>query len=92
MSGGAPTEYEEVVVDSGNSILPDTTLSPGADYLYVLSTSKVNKKIERKIILFSIKLYTCMGNSNSCKIKINLHLINNFVSYKVNSYKLKMNI
>lgn len=55
MSGGAPTEYEEVVVDSGNSILPDTTLSPGADYLYVLSTSKVNKKLQKLINLVSLK-------------------------------------
>lgn len=41
LSGGAPSEYEEIVVDAGNAILPDTTLSPAADYLYVLSTSSV---------------------------------------------------
>lgn len=35
------TEYEEVLIDDGNAILPDTTLSPSGDYLYVLSTSKV---------------------------------------------------
>lgn len=41
LSAGVPAEYEEVVVDSGNTILPDTQLSPSGDYLYVLSTSKV---------------------------------------------------
>nr|XP_023013437.1 plexin-B [Leptinotarsa decemlineata]XP_023013439.1 plexin-B [Leptinotarsa decemlineata]XP_023013440.1 plexin-B [Leptinotarsa decemlineata] len=43
LSGPEPPEYEEVVVDEGNPILPDTTLSPSGDYLYVLSTSKVSK-------------------------------------------------
>ncbi|XP_022914955.1 plexin-B isoform X2 [Onthophagus taurus] len=38
-----PTEYEEVTVDHGHPILPDTTLSPLGDYLYVLSTSKISK-------------------------------------------------
>lgn len=41
LSGLVPTEYEEVLVDEGNAILPDTTLSTSGDYLYVLSTSKV---------------------------------------------------
>jgi hypothetical protein len=41
LSGPVPTEYEEVVVDESNAILPDTTLSSSGDYLYVLSTSKV---------------------------------------------------
>lgn len=43
LSGPEPPEYEEVVVDEGNTILPDTTLSPSGDYLYVLSTAKVSK-------------------------------------------------
>lgn len=43
LSGPVPTEYEEVVVDDGNAVLPDTTLSPSGDYLYVLSTSKVRR-------------------------------------------------
>ncbi|KAF2885610.1 hypothetical protein ILUMI_20552 [Ignelater luminosus] len=43
LSGAEPTEYEEVIVDDGNTILPDTTLSPSGDYLYVLSTSKISK-------------------------------------------------
>ncbi|XP_018334683.1 plexin-B-like, partial [Agrilus planipennis] len=47
LSGTQPTEYEEVVVDEGNPILPDTTLSPSGDFLYVLSTSKITKiKVE----------------------------------------------
>lgn len=41
LSAPSPAEYEEVIVDDGNAILPDTTLSPNGDYLYVLSTSKV---------------------------------------------------
>lgn len=43
LSGVEPTEYEEVVVDDGNTILPDTALAPSGDYLYVLSTSKISK-------------------------------------------------
>nr|CAI5855263.1 unnamed protein product [Callosobruchus analis] len=43
LSGPEPPEYEEITVDEGNTILPDTTLSPSGDYLYVLSTSKVSK-------------------------------------------------
>ncbi|XP_069694411.1 plexin-B isoform X4 [Periplaneta americana] len=40
-------EYEEVVVDPGRTILPDTTVAPGGDFLYVLSTSKISKvKVE----------------------------------------------
>lgn len=50
LSGLTPTEYEEVVIDDGFSILPDTTLSPSGDYLYILSTSKVTKmKVEHCI-------------------------------------------
>lgn len=47
LSGPEPLEYEEVLVDEGSTILPDTTLSPSGDYLYVLSTSRVSKiKVE----------------------------------------------
>lgn len=42
LNGPSPPEYEEVLVDAGNPILPDTTLSPTGDYLYVLSASKVS--------------------------------------------------
>jgi hypothetical protein len=34
-------EYEDITVDPGHAILPDTTVSPGGDFLYVLSTAKV---------------------------------------------------
>ncbi|XP_049807019.1 plexin-B [Schistocerca serialis cubense] len=40
-------EYEELPVDPGNPILPDTTVSPAGDYLYVLSSARVTKiKVE----------------------------------------------
>lgn len=42
LSRPAPSEYEEILVDEGHAILPDTTLSPSGDHLYVLSTAKVN--------------------------------------------------
>jgi len=35
------SEYEEIIVDPGRTILPDTTISPAGDFLYVLSTAKV---------------------------------------------------
>lgn len=41
LSGPEPPEYEEILVDEGNAILPDTQLSPSGDFLYVLSSSKV---------------------------------------------------
>lgn len=41
LNGPSPPEYEQVLVDAGNPILPDTTLSSTGDYLYVLSASKV---------------------------------------------------
>lgn len=56
LSASTPTQYEEVVVDVGNRILPDTTLSPSGDYLYVLSTSKVSNFYDKMIILISISL------------------------------------
>lgn len=34
-------EYEDVTVDPGRAILPDTTVAPGGEFLYVLSTAKV---------------------------------------------------
>ncbi|KAJ9580515.1 hypothetical protein L9F63_024304, partial [Diploptera punctata] len=37
------SEYEEVIVDPGRAILPDTTVAPGGDFLYVLSTAKLWK-------------------------------------------------
>lgn len=41
LSGSYPGEYEQIVVDKGNMILPDTSMSPKHDYLYVLSRKKV---------------------------------------------------
>lgn len=41
ISGQYPGEYEEIVVDPGNKILPDTMMSPKQNYLYVLSKKKV---------------------------------------------------
>lgn len=34
-------EYEELTLDSGSALLPDTSFSPAGDYIYVLTTSKV---------------------------------------------------
>nr|CAD7394697.1 unnamed protein product [Timema cristinae] len=39
-TGSIAAQYEEVIVDPGSAILPDTTVAPGGDFLYVLSTSK----------------------------------------------------
>lgn len=41
ISGQKPGEYEKIMVDEGNTILPDTMMSPKQDYLYVLSRQKV---------------------------------------------------
>ncbi|XP_043657313.1 plexin-B [Drosophila teissieri] len=43
LSGQSPGEYEEIVVDAGNRILPNTMMSPKKDYLYVLSQRKITK-------------------------------------------------
>lgn len=43
LSGSSPGEYEQIEVDRGNAILPDSTMSPRQDYLYVLSKRKVRK-------------------------------------------------
>ncbi|XP_066996957.2 plexin-B isoform X2 [Anabrus simplex] len=46
-STGVGSEYEVVAVDPGRAILPDTTISPQGDYLYVLSVGKISKvKVE----------------------------------------------
>lgn len=36
-------EYEEIVINEGKSILPDTVVSPSGEHLYVLTTNKVFK-------------------------------------------------
>ncbi|XP_055371957.1 plexin-B isoform X2 [Condylostylus longicornis] len=43
ISGQMPGQYEEVLVDPGNEILPDTMMSPKKDFLYVLSRKKITK-------------------------------------------------
>ncbi|XP_026839301.1 plexin-B isoform X2 [Drosophila erecta] len=43
LSGQSPGEYEEIVVDAGNPILPNTMMSPKKDFLYVLSQRKITK-------------------------------------------------
>ncbi|KAM8702809.1 hypothetical protein ACLKA7_005158 [Drosophila subpalustris] len=43
LSGQKPGEYEEIVVDAGNRILPNTMMSPRKDFLYVLSQRKITK-------------------------------------------------
>ncbi|XP_068152091.1 plexin-B [Drosophila tropicalis] len=43
LSGQRPGEYEEIVVDPGNRILPNTMMSPKKDFLYVLSLRKITK-------------------------------------------------
>lgn len=42
LSGSSPGEYEQIVVDEGNRILPDTAMATKQDYLYVLSRKKVS--------------------------------------------------
>ncbi|GLH11399.1 Uncharacterized protein GBIM_16183 [Gryllus bimaculatus] len=41
-SASQADEYEQVTVDAGRAVLPDTTVSPRGDFLYVLSTGKVS--------------------------------------------------
>ncbi|XP_064537604.1 plexin-B [Drosophila montana] len=43
LSGQKPGEYEEIVVDAGSRILPNTMMSPKKDFLYVLSKRKITK-------------------------------------------------
>ncbi|ALC48073.1 plexB [Drosophila busckii] len=43
LSGQKPGEYEEIVVDPGNRILPNTMMSPKKEFLYVLSLRKITK-------------------------------------------------
>ncbi|XP_046429444.1 plexin-B [Neodiprion fabricii] len=47
LSGAEAAVYESIVVDRGQKLLPDTTISSNGKYLYVLSTSKIIKvKVE----------------------------------------------
>ncbi|XP_012258448.2 plexin-B isoform X2 [Athalia rosae] len=58
LSGVEPAVYESIVVDKGQKLLPDTTIAPGGEHLYVLSTSKITK----------VKVEHCSGyaNCSSC--------------------------
>ncbi|XP_046682902.1 plexin-B isoform X1 [Homalodisca vitripennis] len=42
-SPGLATEYDEIIVDKDTTILPDTSVAPSKEFLYVLTTSKVFK-------------------------------------------------
>ncbi|XP_063219217.1 plexin-B isoform X2 [Bacillus rossius redtenbacheri] len=57
-SASKAEQYGEMIVDAGSTILPDTTVAPGAHFLYVLSTSKVLK----------VKLWHCNSflNCSTC--------------------------
>ncbi|XP_059469642.1 plexin-B isoform X3 [Neocloeon triangulifer] len=45
--GNSAFEYEEIVLDPGNAILPDTSVDRSGDFLYVLTTAKILKvKVE----------------------------------------------
>lgn len=43
ISSENPGEYEQVAVDPGNTILPDTMLSGNKDFLFVLSVKSISK-------------------------------------------------
>ncbi|XP_063707390.1 plexin-B isoform X3 [Culicoides brevitarsis] len=58
LSGPLPGEYEKILVDEGNAILPDTLLSPKQDSLYVLSTKSITK-----MLIQHCNIYT---NCTSC--------------------------
>lgn len=58
LSGQQPGEYEEIVVDAGNRILPNTMMSTRRDFLYVLSM--------RKIIKLRIEHCSVYTNCSAC--------------------------
>lgn len=58
LSGPVPSEYEEVLVDPGHAILPDSTLAPSNDFIYVLSTSKISK--------LNVEHCASYGNCSAC--------------------------
>ena len=41
MSPTVGREYEEITVNEGKTILPDTVVSPSGEHLYVLTSNKV---------------------------------------------------
>lgn len=58
LSGQQPGEYEEIVVDAGNRILPNTMMSTRKNYLYILSS--------RKIIKLRIEHCSVYSNCSAC--------------------------
>lgn len=48
----------KVIVDSGSAVLPDTTVSPNGDHIYVLTTSKITK--------LNIEHCSSYSNCSSC--------------------------
>lgn len=47
LSGMESSVYESVVVDRGQTLLPDMIIAPDGEHIYVLSTSKISKvKVE----------------------------------------------
>jgi len=49
--------YEELVLDNGNAILPDTTLSTNEEHLYVLTQANVSYYIFYLKFLFNYTIY-----------------------------------
>lgn len=43
LSGNEAFVYENIVIDKGNRLMPDTLISPDGEHIYVLSTSKISK-------------------------------------------------
>lgn len=66
LSGSMPGEYEQIVVDKGYRILPDTTLSPKQDYLYALSKRKVRIFFLQKFDQFTKFISSVLDNKTSC--------------------------
>jgi hypothetical protein len=60
-------EYEEITIDPGRLILPDTTVAPGGDFLYVLSTAKVG--------IISKVFRICSENKINCSFTFNCAIL-----------------
>jgi hypothetical protein len=76
------TEYEEVMVDPGYTLLPDTTLDPSGDFLYVLSTSKVTPPTFKNTLMLLIYIKYChIFGMNVCVYIIYLCIVTNFYVY-----------
>lgn len=60
-------DYESVSVDPGHAILPDTTLSPNGDFLYVLSSAKVRFNSSLLILCFPLVTGIVMNAAFVCQ-------------------------